>query len=154
VRRVVLAACALALLAAGCGGSGGSDTGGSTQAPPSATATGSTPLNTAKPVMPSKGARMPDPNFDSGQTIYITPKGFEPAWLVSTVHKTITWVNQTDRPVQIQFDNIGTDTPSPPIAPGKGFGWLPTSRASVVYHEAADPSMQGKIQVEPKSGPL
>jgi hypothetical protein len=131
-------ALALAILGAACGGS---------------STPGSTPSDGGPSASPVVSQRPVDPNFDEGQTIYITDKGFHPAWLVAVVNRPITWVNQTNRVVDLRFDNLGSDAQKPSIAPGKTFAWRPTATLSIDYHDAANPKMQGKIQVEPEYMP-
>ena len=137
-RRLLAGAIALAIVGVACGGS---------------SSPGTTPTVTGPSASPLASQRPVDPNFDEGQAIYITDKGFHPAWLVSVVNRPVTWLNQTDRSVAIRFDNLGTGAPKPTIAPGKTFAWTPTATISVDYHDGDNPEMVGKIQVEPEYMP-
>jgi hypothetical protein len=146
VRPLLVCALALTLLC----GCGGQDSGGQSTAP--ATPPATAPVASVKPVIPPAGSPSPDPNFGQGQAIFITDKGFVPAWLVARVNRSITWVNQTDHAVGIRFDNLGPEAPAPQIVAGGAWGWRPTASVSVLYHDSADPKVQGKIQVEPGPG--
>jgi hypothetical protein len=97
------------------------------------------------------GSQPPDPNFDSGQTIYITDAGFAPHWLVSIEKLPVVWVNDTDKVQSVVFDH--QKVRSGPIQPGESFTWTSTHMVSVTYHNGEQPSQTGAVQVsQPLTG--
>jgi len=90
-------------------------------------------------------ATSPDPNFDYGFVVHITPTGFRPQWLVSGCCKAVTWKNMTGSPAQVVFDHQQVD--SGPIPPGGTFVFTPHNMQSIAYHSASNPSMIGVLQV-------
>jgi len=105
-----------------------------------AACTGSSPAATNTPT-PS---RSPDPNFDSGQKVFITNTGFRPRWLVSIWKLPVVWVNQTDSVQTVIFDHQLVR--SGPIPPGGTFSWTSDHVVSVTYH-AGTMKARGAIQV-------
>jgi hypothetical protein len=134
-RRPLLAAAAVSacLVLASCGGGGTS--------PPASG--GSAPASTAA----STAASTVDPNFDFGQTVLITSKGFLPRWLVSLVGKTITWHNDSNVVQSVVFDH--EEVRSGPIAPGATYTYDPHSALSLTYHSGRNPHLRGSVQVTP-----
>jgi hypothetical protein len=90
-------------------------------------------------------AASPDPNFDYGFVVQITPSGFHPQWLVSGCCKPVTWRNLTGSPASVVFDHQLVD--SGPIPPGGTFVFTPHNVQSIAYHSATSPSMIGVLQV-------
>jgi hypothetical protein len=135
-RRPLLAATAVAacLVLASCGGGGASapTTGGSA-------AVSTAPASTAASTI--------DPNFDFGQTVLITTKGFRPRWLVSLVGKTITWRNDSRVTQSVVFDHESVR--SGPIAPGGSYTYHPRTALSLTYHSGRNPHLRGSVQVTP-----
>ncbi len=135
-RRPLLAATAVTacLVLASCGGGG-------TSAPASG---GPAPASTAPA---STVASTIDPNFDFGQTVLITTKGFRPRWLVSLVGKTITWHNDSSVVQSVVFDH--QEVRSGPIAPGATYTYDPRTALSITYHSGRNPHLRGSVQVTP-----
>ena len=115
-----------ALLAGACGGGG---------APGASQSTSATPTV----------SRSPDPNFDSGQKIFITAHGFRPKWLVSIWKLPVVWVNQTNETQTVIFDHQLVR--SGPIPPGGTFQWTSNNVQSVTYHSGTIAGAHGAIQV-------
>ena len=90
-----------------------------------------------------------DPNFDFGQTIFITSAGFRPEWLVSSVHVPIAFRNMTGRAQRIVFDH--QPVRSGPIPPGGEWDYTPSVPISMTYHAVRGP-IDGRIQVSTVSG--
>ncbi len=129
---------AIAVLAAAC-------TSGASANTPTSPPVRPTPSRSAGSPDPNRERDHPDPNFDFGFTIRITDQGFHPQWLVSLCCKPVTWINDTNAPVKVVFDHQSVR--SGQIAPGGTFVWKPKNVQSVTYHDAADPSRHGIIQV-------
>lgn len=91
-------------------------------------------------------AASPDPNYDYGFVVQITPNGFHPHWLVSGCCRAVTWKNLTSKPESVAFDHQQVD--SGPIAPGGAFTWTPAHPESITYHSGLDPSLTGALQVQ------
>jgi hypothetical protein len=89
--------------------------------------------------------RSPDPNFDSGQTVYITATGFAPKWLVSIQKLPVVWVNRTNHVQSVIFDHQAVR--SGPIPPGASFSWTSPNMVSITYHNGELPSQTGAVQV-------
>jgi hypothetical protein len=89
-----------------------------------------------------------DPNFDSGQDVFITGRGFRPAWLVASTGLPITWHNVSGSIQSVHFDNQGTDgADSGPIEPGGVFVYTPNAPLSIVYHSEFGRGAIGRVQV-------
>jgi hypothetical protein len=109
-------------------------------------ATGGPRLSTpGSPLDAPREAVNPDPNFDYGYVVQITPAGFHPQWLVSGCCKAVTWKNLTDSPTSVVFDHQLVD--SGPIAPGGSFVFTPHNVQSIAYHSGTNSSMVGVLQV-------
>jgi hypothetical protein len=98
---------------------------------------------------PSVEAQSPDPAFDYGFVIDITPAGFHPNILVSACCKAVTWINLTDKPNKILFTVELTQ--SPLIPPGESWTWTPPNGESVTYQSVPFPLMTGAVQVNQTS---
>jgi hypothetical protein len=151
--RLAVAAVALLLVILPACGSGAGPA-------PSASVKASTPFATAGyglvPVTPasipseptaqtSREARSPDPAFDYGFVVQITPTGFHPAVLVAACCTPIVWVNLTDKPNSVVFDVEAQR--SGPIPPGASWTFTPPNAESIAYHSATYSSMTGAVQV-------
>jgi hypothetical protein len=98
-----------------------------------------------EPAAALREAANPDPNFDFGFVVQITPKGFHPQWLVSACCKAVTWKNLTGETVSVLFDHQLVD--SGPIAPGATFVFTPHNVQSIAYHAGNNAAMIGVLQV-------
>jgi hypothetical protein len=98
---------------------------------------------------PTVEAQSPDPAFDYGFVIDITPAGFHPNVLVAACCQALTWINLTDKPNRVMFTVELTE--SPPIPPGGSWTWIPPNVESVAYESLTYPSMTGAIQVNQTS---
>ena len=94
---------------------------------------------------PTREAQSPDPAFDYGFVIDITPAGFHPNVLVAACCQALTWINLTDKPNKILFTVELTQ--SPLIPPGGSWTWIPPNVEAVAYQSVPYPSMTGAIQV-------
>jgi hypothetical protein len=94
---------------------------------------------------PTREAQSPDPAFDYGFVIDITPAGFHPNVLVAACCQALTWVNLTDKPNKILFTVELTQ--SPVIPPGGSWTWIPPNVEAVAYQSVPYPAMTGAIQV-------
>jgi hypothetical protein len=92
-----------------------------------------------------------DPNFDFGQTVFITTRGYRPAWLVSVVQVPVTFRNTTDRPQLVVFNHSAVR--SGLIPPGGVFRYTPPNAVSVTYHGGRGHRAVGRIQVTPAGAP-
>jgi hypothetical protein len=101
------------------------------------------------PGEPTREAQSPDPAFDYGFVIDITPEGFHPNVLVSGCCEAVTWINLTDKPNTILF--TVELTKSPAIPPGGSWTWTPPNGESVAYQSVTYPSMTGALQVNQTS---
>jgi hypothetical protein len=115
---------------------------------PSPVAARSAPTAVASPDGPRAAPReavSPDPNFDYGFVVQITPGGFHPQWLVSACCLPVTWKNLTDSTASVVFDHQLVN--SGPIPPGGTFVFTPHNVQSIAYHSANDTSTIGVLQV-------
>ena len=88
-----------------------------------------------------------DPNFESGEDIFITDDGFKPRQLIARVNAEI-WVhNETSDTQSLDFVN-GTYRASD-IAPGKIKKFRASSLGSYAYTLAGEKQTRGSIHVEP-----
>lgn len=91
----------------------------------------------------------PDPAFDYGFVVQITPTGFHPQQLVAACCAPIVWINLTNRPLSVVFDveqgNSGL------IPPGGQWRWTPPNTEAVAYHCGTLPAMSGGVQVNQTS---
>jgi len=94
---------------------------------------------------PASEAVSPDPAFDYGFVIDITPTGFHPNVLVADCCHAVTWINLTDKANAVAF--TVELTKSPLIPPGDSWTWTPPNVESVAYHSITYPSMIGVLQV-------
>jgi hypothetical protein len=94
----------------------------------------------------TREAKSPDPAFDFGVVVQITPKGFHPQTLVSPCCSPVIWVNLTDRPQTIAFLTLLPPTSSS-IPSGGSFLLTPHNAGSFAYHEAGSPTLTGVVQV-------
>ena len=106
-----------------------------------ATAAGSSGSPTASPTV-----RPIDPNFDYGDTILMTDTGFQPKFLLTNPHTTITWKNQTNRVWTVIFDHQAVHSKNIPT--GGTFTWISPTPVSVTYHDGTHPSFKGSITVQ------
>lgn len=97
------------------------------------------------PRLAPREAASPDPNFDYGFVVQITPAGFHPAWLLSGCCLPVTWRNLTDHAVSVVFDHKPIS--SGLIPPGGTFVFTPQHIESIAYHSGTDPAMTGVVQV-------
>ena len=97
----------------------------------------------------AREARSPDPAFDYGFVVQITPSGFRPAVLVAACCSPIVWINLTDKPNSVAFDVESGG--SGPIAPGASWTFTPPNAESLAYHSTTYPSMTGAVQVNQTS---
>lgn len=121
--------------------------------------TGAQQSSAAGPAQPSRSqsplsavqreAISPDPYFDFGFMVQITPQGFHPQQLVSPCCQAITWRNLTSAPIAIVFDALQVD--SGPIPPGGTFVFTPKNVESIAYHARDNPAMAGAVQVNQNS---
>lgn len=121
---------------------------------PSAPIDGLTPVTAAAvPTEPSgeptHEAAKPDPAFDYGFVIDITPAGFHPNILVSACCNAVTWINLTDKPNRVLFTVELTE--SPVIPSGGSWTWIPPNGEAVAYQSVPYPTMTGAIQVNQTS---
>jgi hypothetical protein len=98
---------------------------------------------------PTREAQSPDPAFDYGFVIDITPAGFHPNVLVAACCQALTWINLTDKPNRVMFTVELTE--SPVIPPGGSWTWIPPNVESVAYASMTYPAMTGAIQVNQTS---
>lgn len=105
------------------------------------------PIRAANPdAMAAREALKPNPDFDFGQTVQITPSGFMPADLVGECCKPLVWKNLSGAPVTIVFDHQQVNSGA--IAPNGTFVYKPPNVESVVYHSQEHPDWpHGHIQV-------
>ncbi len=104
------------------------------------------PARSADPVaMAAKEALHPDPYFDFGLTVQITPQGFHPAVLIAECCKTITWKNLLDTAVTVTFDHQRVS--SGQIPPGGTWTFTPPNMQALTYHADGRPDFHGAIQV-------
>jgi hypothetical protein len=150
--RSLVATLFVAVLAlTGCASTNGKPSGAATATRlPHASSSVTAPLTGRSPVADDpatapREAASPDPNFDYGFVVQITPKGFHPQWLVSGCCKPVTWRNLTGDTVSVVFDHQLVD--SGPIAPGGTFVFTPHNVQSIAYHAGTNPSMIGVLQV-------
>jgi hypothetical protein len=94
---------------------------------------------------PTREAQSPDPAFDYGFVIDITPAGFHPNVLVAACCQALTWINLTDKPNKILFTVELTQ--SPLIPPGGSWTWIPPNVEAVAYQSVTYPAMTGAVQV-------
>jgi hypothetical protein len=99
---------------------------------------------------PAREAASPDPAFDYGFVIDITPTGFHPNVLVADCCRMVTWVNLTDKANAVAF--TVELTKSPLIPSGGSWTWTPPNVESVAYHSMTFPSMTGVLQVNQTTG--
>ena len=97
----------------------------------------------------AREAQSPDPAFDYGFVVQITPEGFRPQVLVAACCAPIVWINLTDRPNTVAFDVESGR--SGPIAPGQSWAFTPPNAESISYHSLTFPSMHGALQVNQTS---
>ena len=90
-------------------------------------------------------AASPDPNFDYGFTVQITPGGFYPHVLVAACCQPITWHNLTAHATSVAFDVLLVTSPS--IPPGGTWVYTPHNVESIAYHSGVDASVTGAVQV-------
>ena len=102
-------------------------------------------------------ARKPNPYYDSGSTVTITPTGFQPQTLIATVKVPLTFVNATKTVEQVQFEHSrgpnGQLLRSTPIAPGAKWSYTPQTWESATYHSIEQPALRGQIQIQPPAEP-
>jgi hypothetical protein len=114
-----------------------------------ACSTRSTPRLSASPSVLTGVAREalhPDPNYDMGLTVDITPAGFHPAWLVAPCCEPVTWRNQTGTAVSVVFDHLLVN--SGPIPAGGTWLFKPPHAESIAYHAAENVALRAVVQVQ------
>lgn len=145
-----MAAAALLLaVVAGCGGR--------TAAAPSAAESRAADLTSvparAIPSEPTaatqREATSPDPAFDYGFVVQITPSGFHPQVLVAACCRPILWMNLTNGTNSVVFDVDGVR--SGPIPSGGSWLFTPANAESIAYHSGTYRSMSGAVQVNQTS---
>lgn len=94
---------------------------------------------------PAREASNPDPSFDTGYVVQITPSGFHPTWLISPCCSAIVWLNLTNAPNSIVFDALGIQSGA--IPSGGSFTFTPHNVESIAYHSIIYASMTGVVQV-------
>ena len=153
MRRALLVIAAGALLAAGasgCGSSGTSNASSATGSTPAPTSTITPPASTGQVESTSTAvpSRLPDPQFDHGQTIYIGAQSLRPNVLVSDLGKPVVWRNDTGHSVQLVFDHV--EIAPVTIPAGSSFVYTPPTAVSMTYHVTAGSStLHGAVQVTP-----
>ena len=112
---------------------------------------------TTKPVTSTTAKRALNPNYDSGETITITPTGFQPKELVAQTGLKLTFVNHTAIAQHVQFEHSrdakGNLIASGAIPPGKSWSYTPENWESATYHSVDQPSLRGQIQIQPPAEP-
>lgn len=103
------------------------------------------PLPSALPATFNREAANPDPHYDFGLVVQITPDGFHPAELVAPCCMPVMWQNLTSVSQAIWFDAFAFG--SGPIASGTAYTYTPKSALSLFYHSAADGSRTGVVDV-------
>jgi hypothetical protein len=88
----------------------------------------------------------PDPSFDLGQDIVVSPSGVAPAWLVARVGTPIVFRNETSGIVTVTFADV--DASSGPIAAGGIWSYEYPSIISLTYRVTGAVDATGSIQVE------
>jgi len=121
-----------------------STTTGTSTIPPTAVS-GATPSATSSTAF-SHEATSPDPNFDTGYTVQITSTGFRPAWLVAPCCQAVTWKNMTNAPVSVVFNAVAGGS-GHAIPPNGIYVFVPANIESIAYHDGANPSVKGVVQV-------
>ena len=96
----------------------------------------------------AREAVSPDPSFDYGFKVQITPGGFRPSWLVAGCCEPITWRNLTTETVSVVFDHLQVN--SGPIPPGGTYVFTPKNAQSITYHSGVNPAMHAVVQVNQK----
>lgn len=142
VRVRLGAALAAVALVSACGGPAGQGQAATRGTPSTGPATSPTPPFTAAE---AREAASPDPNFDYGFVVQLTPDGFHPRWLVAVCCRPILWKNTTSAAVTVVFDHLGVS--SGPIAPGGTWAFTPNNVQSITYRSEADASVHGVLQV-------
>lgn len=105
-----------------------------------------------RPLLPrTESSADVDPDSQSGQQVFVTDEGFRPALLFSVIGEEISFVNETDGTVTVEFAVL--DFTSGPIDPGSEATYTPRGAYSIVYHLAEDPRTTARIQVEPYFNP-
>lgn len=140
------------LLGASACGSGGAAPTSPAHGSPTATATvpGLTSVTPASiPSEPSaattREAHSPDPAFDYGFVVQITPTGFHPQTLVAACCMPIVWMNLTNRPNSVIFDVEPGGSGAIPA--GGSWTFTPPNAEALAYHSGIYPSMTGAVQV-------
>ncbi len=93
----------------------------------------------------SREAHSPDPAFDYGFVVQITPGGFHPHILVASCCSPIVWINATDKPNSVVFDVEPGGSGS--IPPGGSWVFTPPNAESLSYHSGTYATMTGAVQV-------
>lgn len=93
----------------------------------------------------SREAHSPDPAFDYGFVVQITPDGFHPHILVASCCAPIVWINATNQPNSVVFDVEPGGSGS--IPPGGSWAFTPPNVESLSYHSGIYPTMTGAVQV-------
>jgi hypothetical protein len=116
-----------------------------TSTPPLTSVTPAAALPSEPTAQTSREARSPDPAFDYGFVVQITPSGFHPAILVAACCTAIIWINLTNRPNSVVFDveagNSGL------IPSGASWSFTPPNAESIAYHSGVYTSMTAAVQV-------
>jgi hypothetical protein len=112
---------------------------------------------TVRPKPTPTTVRKPNPYYDSGSTVTITPTGFQPQTLIATVKVPLTFINDTTTVEQVQFEHSrgpdGKIIRSTPIAPGAKWSYTPQTWESATYHSIERPALRGQIQIQPPVEP-
>lgn len=96
----------------------------------------------------------PDPGlFAFGQSVQIADHGVVPRQLIAIVGEEVTFENRSSTERVIEFTNgaidaAGTVT-SGPIPPGGRFSYRPATTGSIAYRAGDEPTMEGRVQVDP-----
>lgn len=90
-------------------------------------------------------ASTPDPSFDFGFVVQITPTGMHPHWLVSPCCSDIVWLNLTNRSMTVALDALGVRSAA--IPPGGAYLYAPGHAESISFHALNYPVLAGVVQV-------
>ncbi|MDQ1534363.1 MAG: hypothetical protein QOF28_2124 [Actinomycetota bacterium] len=98
-----------------------------------------------------------NPDYDSGDTVFITTTGFQPKVLIAAVKVPLHFVNHTKAVQRVQFEHSrsadGRLIATGPIPPGGTWSYTPQTWESATYHSVDRPATGGQIQIQPPADP-